>query len=529
MSAQPNRQRCREPRGMPGRYARRSAPDDVAAYLDDAAHYPGGACSEVCFPSSEADVADIVKSATTVLPIGVQSSLTGGATPRGGTVVSTARLTDVVSWSGDSVRVQAGCAIATLDVELRSRGLFYPPAPTFDGATVGGTVATNAAGAATFKYGTTRDWVRAMTIVLANGDVMDLERGRVRASDDGLFEIEHTDGTVVLISLPKYAMPDVPKRSAGYFAAPGMDLIDLFIGSEGTLGVVVDVELALVAPRPGWLVGFVQTRDDCAAISLVGALREASRSGRIDVAAIEYLDARCVELLREDGHADRLGFTLDSSSRASVLYQVEVDPEMTRAEAEDGLATALESGTGAFAELITLLKEHDAVATSVHALPGDDARRHALFELREAVPEAVNRRIKQAQRDVDPSISKCAADVIVPFDAFEESLTEYRRTAEARGLDVAIWGHISDGNVHPNLLPTTLGEYEAACEVLLEMGSTAIALGGSPMSEHGVGRNPIKQALLQRLYGDSGIAEMRALKRVLDPASKLAPGVLFQT
>ncbi len=529
MSDVGHRLRCRAPRSAPGAYTRLAASADVAPYLDDAAHYQGGSCVEVCFPESEADVADVMRRSEIVLPVGVQSSLTGGATPRGGVVLSTSKLDAIDSWTVDSVRVQAGCPIAVLDEALIERGLYYPPAPTFDGATAGGTVSTNAAGAATFKYGTTRNWVRAMTVVLANGDVLDLRRGSARAAADGYFEVEHTDGSVVRVPLPSYTMPRVPKCSAGYFVEPGMDPIDLFIGSEGTLGAIVDVEFALQSQRPGWLVGLVPLRDDTAAVALVAALRNASENGDVAVAAIEYMDARCLELLRQDGHGDRLGFALDRSAGASLLYQVEVDPDMTRAQAEQALAAALDGETGPFAALVAILAAHGAIDDSVHALPGDDKRRRALFALREAVPEAVNRRIKRAQREVDAAISKCAADVIVPFDALAQSLEAYRRLADERQLDLAIWGHISDGNVHPNLLPRSGSEYASAREVLMEMGETAITLGGSPMSEHGVGRNPVKQTLLRRLYADAGIDEMRAVKRALDPRGKLAPGVLFPT
>src|SRR5207247_4941426 len=109
----------------------------------------------------------------------------------------------------------------------------------------GGVVATNAAGAATFKYGTTREWVRALTVVLANGEVLDIERGETTASRDGFFDVVLSDRTA-RIPVPPYRMPDVPKRSAGYFAAPSMDLIDLFIGSEGTLGVITAVTLRAI-------------------------------------------------------------------------------------------------------------------------------------------------------------------------------------------------------------------------------------------------------------------------------------------
>ncbi|RMD85261.1 MAG: FAD-binding oxidoreductase, partial [Candidatus Dadabacteria bacterium] len=252
-----NRIAARKPAGTKGALRCLQDPFDIEPYLEDAAHYPGGHCERVCLPRTEAEVAELLSGPGPVLVVGAQSSLTGGATPRGGTVVSTAQMAGVRQWTPAGVRVGPGTVLAELETELRERGLYYPPAPTFDGATVGGTVATNAAGAATFKYGSTRDWVRALTVVLATGDVLDIERGRVRASPEGRFEIERAGGEVITVEVPAYRMPDVAKRSAGYFAAPEMDLIDLFIGSEGTLGVVTEVELRLVRPRPAWLAALI--------------------------------------------------------------------------------------------------------------------------------------------------------------------------------------------------------------------------------------------------------------------------------
>src|SRR5262249_52280019 len=131
----------------------------------------------------------------------------------------------------DWVRVQAGVTVAELETALAGARKYYPPVPTFTGAYIGGTVATNAAGAATFKYGTTRDWVRALTVVLANGDILEIERGETRASRAGFFELALSDRTI-RVPIPHYRLPEVAKRSTGYFAAPEMDLIDLFIGSE---------------------------------------------------------------------------------------------------------------------------------------------------------------------------------------------------------------------------------------------------------------------------------------------------------
>jgi D-lactate dehydrogenase (cytochrome) len=131
------------------------------------------------------------------------------------------------------------------------------------------------------------------------------------------------------------------------------------------------------------------------------------------------------------------------------------------------------------------------------------------------------------KRDVDARIEKTAADMIVPFTHLAEMMDIYRRGFESRGLDYAIWGHLSDGNVHPNVIPRSYDDVVKGKEAILEFGREVARLGGCPLAEHGVGRNPVKQALLSQLYGEAGIAQMRAVKRALDPEWKLAPGVVF--
>lgn len=118
--------------------------------------------------------------------------------------------------------------------------------------------------------------------------------------------------------------------------------------------------------------------------------------------------------------------------------------------------------------------------------------------------------------------------MIVPFERFAEAMAVYRREfVEERGLDLVVWGHISDGNVHPNVIPKGHACVEAGHEALLACGRALLALGGCPLSEHGVGRNPVKQDLLRQLYGEEGLGEMRALKAALDPTGKLARDVIF--
>ena len=298
---------ARKPAGdpRPARIVR--DPDLVRGRLEDAAHFTGGHAEELAAPVSEAQVADLLRRSTSVLPIGAQSSLTGGATPMGERILSTTRLNRIESIGPDRVRVQAGVSIAELDRVLERAGLYYPPGPTFSGAFVGGTIATNAAGAATFKYGSTRRSVEALTVVLPGGDVLDVERGATLAHADGYFELNLASGPT-RVMVPTYRMPLLPKLSAGYFAAPGMDLIDLFIGSEGTLGVVTAATLRVLPARPAVCLAFVPLATRRAALDLVRQLRDAAQATwrsddphGMDVAAIEHLDARSLALIREDG------------------------------------------------------------------------------------------------------------------------------------------------------------------------------------------------------------------------------------
>jgi D-lactate dehydrogenase (cytochrome) len=110
-----------------------------------------------------------------------------------------------------------------------------------------------------------------------------------------------------------------------------------------------------------------------------------------------------------------------------------------------------------------------------------------------------------------------------------ECLALYRGCFERRGLTYAIWGHLSDGNLHPNVMPASLEDVVRGREALLEIAKGVIAMGGSPLAEHGVGRSALKQQMLRELYGERGVDAMRAVKRSLDPSWKLSPGVLFPT
>ncbi len=491
-------------------------------YLSDAAHFPGGHAAGIAVPRSIAEIPAIIRGAATVLPIGAQSSLTGGATPMGDVVLSTEKLTRVIEVTSSHIRVEAGVSVAVIQDALAAHGAWFPPTPTFTGALAGGIVATNAAGAATFRHGPVRPWVQELTVVLADGFELTVRRGERRA-DGHLLTVPTTRGAVK-VPVPTYRMPDVVKRSAGYHAAPEMDLIDLFIGSEGTLGVITTVTFRALAPIPTTALALVPCRSEDEAIALVADLRREPA-----VAAIEHMDRRCLEILHEDGADRRHDVRFPAGSALALLVQLELPPGTTEADAYSQIEASLTAASPdtAMARVCRLLSTHGVFDDTEMAMPGNARRAEQLIALREAVPAGVNQRVGRAQHDIDPRIAKTAADMIVPFERFGEMMAIYRDGYASRGLDFAVWGHISDGNVHPNVLPRSYEDVERGKDAIRFFGEQVARLGGCPLAEHGVGRNPVKQALLRGLYGDGGIEAMRAVKYALDPGWKLAPGVIF--
>jgi D-lactate dehydrogenase (cytochrome) len=507
----------------------------LATYEEDAARSHGTA-SGVARPRDEAEVAALLGRARrlglSVLAQGARSSLTAGATPRGDLVLALEGLDRVLEVGPDWVRCEPGVRLRDLNERVLAAGLWFPPVPTYDLCCVGGAVSTNAAGAATWKHGAVRPWVRALRVVLASGEVLALRRGETRASAAG-FAIESREGTIH-VPLPRYRTPPLKKIACGYFVRDGLDLVDLFVGSEGTLGVVTEVELGL-APVPAAIVaGVASFADEARALAFASAVRAASEETwrtrspvGLDMRSLELVDADSLELLRERGKATD-GITLPARGGCFVLWEQELATALT----DDAAALAIGSGlsgattAGPLEALGALLAAHGAGEDVRVALPHDERGRRLIARVREVVPETVNELVAERKR-TDPAIRKVAGDMVVPFERLPEMLSHYRERFRRRGLASAIWGHVSDGNLHPNVLARTGAESEAGEEALLELGAIARELGGAPLSEHGVGKSPTKQELLRRFYGDEALDDMARVKLALDPRAILAPGNIF--
>lgn len=425
-------------------------------------------------PTSEADVVSALADARArglcVTPSAARTSTVGGPLAARGAVLSLERMTRVLR-----VDAAAGVAVAEPGVLLsdfkravQDAGAYYPPDPTSEEeCTLGGTVATNASGSRTFRWGPTRDWVRRLRVVLADGQVLDLRRGR------------H------------------PKSTAGY--GPLQDPIDLFVGSEGTLGLVTEVEVALAPPPPPFFAAFGFFDGVAAALRFVLAARTLAAAER--PRCLELFDRTALDIVRP--HAG--GVAIPEDAGAMVFFEADVAPA----------ARSLD-GWGA------LLDVHGAHGdATIVAETGD--RQRALRRLRHRVPTTLNE-WGGAHRPAGGR--KVSTDFAVPPDRLPEMFATIDRVTAAAGVDLVVrYGHVGDGHPHVYMRGRDAAEVARLYDVAETLCREALRLGGTVAAEHGIGK--VKHRFLALQYAAPILAAMRGVKRALDPEGLLAPGNVF--
>lgn len=520
----------------------KTQPDEIQDYLSDASYVRGGNAERVLFPEKAGEVADILAEATrTKTPVTVSGAGTGtvaGRVPFGGIVIATDRLSHIKTVARDEngglAVAEAGVRLIDLQRAAESDGLFYPPDPTERTCFLGGTIATNASGSRTFKYGATRNYVARLKIALATGDVIDLRRGELKADQNGEFAIPLSSGSAIKAKLPTYQMPNVRKHASGYFVARGMDVVDLFIGSEGTLGVIVEAEVRLLPKPEGLLSGvvFFESEDD-----VLGFVREArerslgtrgtspavkeralseppglaggpplsfsvssgkSDSQPVDARALEYFDSESLKFLRQRYE------TIPEQAIGAIFFEQETTPATEESQMSEWLELT---------ERHRALGEQSWFATNEQ----DHAK---LREFRHALPVLMNEWFAKFKQ------RKVSTDMAVPDDSFAEMLSFYRGALRGGDLRYTIFGHIGDNHVHVNILPRDEDEGAKAREIYRSFIRRAVELGGTISAEHGIGK--LKREYLKELYGEEHLREMAKLKQVFDPEGILGRGNMFE-
>lgn len=445
-------------------------------YLADASGYRGRA-DELFLPENEAAVVDVMRRASASgIPVTISgggSGLTGGRVPDGGWLVSLERLNGIKVYGGYAV-CGAGASLTSIQAAAAPSKQFYGPDPTEYSAAIGGTVATNASGSRSFLYRDTRRHIRALRVVLANGEVLALRRG-----EKPPFEI------------PSIPVPDVRKNTAGYYMRSGMDYLDLFIGSEGTLGIVTEVEVALLSLPGRLFTGVVFFASDESALDAIDAWRSVP-----GLRMLEYIDAGSLDMVRTRFPG------IPAVARAAILTEQEVP---ANEDAEDAWLTRLKASDA--------LIEGSWFATSA-------ADRERFRQFRHTLPEAVNDLARKR------GLTTMGTDFAVPVAKNREMLRFYRETLDREFTgQCLIFGHIGDAHVHVNFLAANSEEWQTAMRLITEFARKSVALGGTVSAEHGLGKR--KRDFLKLQFTAEQIDAMKAVKRRLDPQWLLGRGTLF--
>lgn len=513
-------------------------PDRHSDYLRDESKRSGRA-EYISFPESEDDIRAALRHAPRqgidVTTQGARTGITGGAVPDGGHVLNMGRMNRITAVRRDpasgqyTLVAQPGLALKELrnflhTMEAPGYGLdeesaralasmrragrrFFPPDPTESSASIGGMVACNASGACSFRYGPTRRYVLALSVVLPDGDVLRLRRGRDRVAGRE-FSVRTEEGRSIQGRVPGYRMPDV-KNASGYYASDDMDVLDLFIGSEGTLGVISDVELAILpVPECRWGIMAFFASDD-PALAYVKGLR--ALTGPSQPVALEFFDRHCLDLLRRQ-RANYPSFS--EIPEMPLRFGVGVYTEYHGTEAEVGAAV----------ETMSDWISRAGGNPDDTWMASSEAELERLKFFRHAAPESVNQLIAERRKRA-PEITKLGTDMAVPDAHLDTVMSLYREGLAATGLEYVMFGHIGNNHLHVNIMPRTAAEYSTGKDLYLRWAQRVVELGGTVSAEHGIGK--FKIALLRAMYGDAGIREMRDVKRLFDPEGRLNRGNLF--
>ena len=413
-------------------------------------------------------------------------------------------------------------SLKALEIMKDSAAYFFPPDPTETSASIGGMVACNASGACSYHYGPTRNYIEGLRVVLPDGSTISLRRGEHKAKGRH-FSLVTDTGRVIEGELPEYTMPDV-KNASGYYIREDMDLVDLFIGSEGTLGIISQIELRLLKePLEIWGLMFFFEEED-SAIKFVKSLRgdeskaqpsktkEEPGDTEFCPAAIEYFNGDALELLRiqkESNAAFSHLAYVDRKFNSAVYVELHSDEEDAVMESMGEALERAESCGGC---------ESDTwVASTAQLMESMKLFRHA-------VPEAVNLLIDQ-RRKKDPDITKLGTDMAVPDDRLEEVMQMYKADLLEQGFDSVMFGHIGDNHIHVNILPKTMEEYSKGKELYRKWAEKVLDVGGTVSAEHGIGK--LKVNFLKMMYKQEGINGMEIVRRAFDPDSIMNVGNLF--
>jgi len=481
--------------------------EEFLDFLTDASHFKGAA-EAVYFPENEKDIISILKKCNSkkikATIAGNGTGVTGARVPNGGIVVSTSKLNKIIEINKNEkyALVEPGVILKDFQDAVEAEGLFYPPDPTERNCFIGGTISTNASGARTFKYGPTRNYVAGLKIILPGGEKLTLERNRFIAQNYKL-NIITDSGKEIALDLPQYKMP-ATKNTAGYFSKENADAVDLFIGSEGTLGFISEAKLKLLDLPEGFISCVLFFNKEEEAFSFIAGARELSYKNReeglineIDARGLEFFDEYALLFMKENYPS------IPAGAKAAVWFEQEY--------AGDNEKILFDKWT----ELI--INYNGDTETAWFAINKTDYEK--IKDFRHSISARVN------EFCAAHGVMKVGIDCAVPYKKFEDYYGYCRKLIQKSGLNYVAYGHAGDSHIHFNMLPENKSQYNIARSAYENICIKAVHFWGTISAEHGIGK--LKKDFLLEMYGEGAIMQMARLKLQLDPKAVLGIGSIF--
>ena len=482
--------------------------DIIKPYFKDWSNIDGEA-SMLVRPKSNLECAIILKTSFECsIPITIcagQTNLTGSATPNGGIVLSTSLLTiPDVKIDNKLMIVNVGVGIP-LEImrnkilKLTKNKFYYPVDPTSrHDAFVGGTLSCNASGFIPGEKGATRYWVDGIELLLPNGDKIKAKRGQY-ISKKGFFKLEYNNKSIKL-NVPTYKRPSI-KNASGLFSNVNgeIDFIDLIIGSEGILGLLVSCSLKLEKRPKDYLELFICLANENEAINLHDYLYDYFDSNLGNLSALEYFGYNSQKYMKNKN------FLFKNDTDVGVYIQIPIYNSNIEIKGDEWVSILSDFNNKINLDSIIVLN--------------DPLNWKKFFDARHSIPDNALRKTKQLG-----GVS-IITDTIVPPNNYKEYITKVHKKLQMHNIEYLLFGHLGDCHLHFHLIPSK-GQRDMALEVYNYMIDLSAKLGGVYSAEHGTGKR--KRNDFKKCYGHEAIQMIQLLKQKIDPCFLLNRGNIVE-
>jgi D-lactate dehydrogenase (cytochrome) len=487
----------------------------IQNYFEDNSGVVGSNADFVAVAETEKDVLLFLSEMSKLrLPVTIAGALTGNTAAGlafGGAVLSLEKLNKIgeIKKIYDNIAlitVQAGSRVCDIKSKVQSENWMYPPDPTERNAFIGGNISTNASGSRGFKFGATRNYVTALKVVFSDGSCSFIERGEYFADKNGEIIFGTSSGKKCL-KLPRYCLPDI-KNAVGYYNYPNSDLIDILIGSEGTICVILEAVLKLIPNFKDIFGGIIFFNTCDSAYKFVNKIKSISEKTKkeklknsINAMSLEYFDKNALSMVKNDYSTLPI-----EGVEVGIMFEQDVSEK-------DNFDVLM-------GKWIDVINSGDAdIDLEKVWFASSSAEQDKIIAFRHRIPERVNELLRENK------FSKIGTDFAVPEGKVHEIIDFCDMAFKKTGNFNLIFGHIGENHLHANILASNEVEHKKCRQLYRHIVRKVIELGGTISAEHGIGK--LKHVFLEEMVGEKGLREMAKFKMSIDNSGILGQDNIF--